>query len=254
MKDVLCALGDIVMPRKCAVCGTTLALKERHICIGCLADLPRTHFSDRRHNQMADRFNALIQRDIDNGSGGGEEYALATALFYYRSSTGYRKITQRLKYHSDFSIGKYFSRMLGQEMLDGGLFSDVDAVVPVPLHWTRRLARGYNQAEIIARELSDILDAPVYKDMLSRRRRTRTQTRISVEGKIRNVEGAFKARPPRRQARSVLDRKDLSVSHILLVDDVFTTGATLHECFRALRRVFPPEVRISVATLAAVGQ
>jgi ComF family protein len=252
--DVLCALGDIVMPRKCIVCGRPLSLRERHLCIGCLADLPRTFFSGQRHNQMADRFNDLVQRDLDEGLAEGlhsqglascrrEEYAMAAALFYYRSATGYRKITQRLKYHADLSAGRYFSRLLGKEMVEGGLFKDVDAVVPVPLHWTRRWSRGYNQAEVIAATLAGILGAPLYRNMLSRRRRTRTQTRMSVERKSRNVEGAFKAHVPDRVFR-----------HILLVDDVFTTGATLHECFKALRAVLPSEVRISVATLAAVGQ
>ncbi len=241
--DVLTALGDLVMPRECIVCGRPLAMREHHLCIGCLADLPRTYFSNMPHNQLADRFNALIQRDLD-ATGVFEEYSYATSLFFYRSHTGYRLITQRLKYHSDYAVGRYFASMLGREMAASPVFDDVDAVIPVPLHWTRLWSRGHNQAEIIAEVLAESLDADFRTDILYRARRTRTQTKLSVEGKTHNVERAFRV----RRLKSVPE-----YSHILLVDDVFTTGATLHSCHRALRTVFPPDVRISVATLACVG-
>ena len=242
--DALTALADLVMPRECIVCGKSLALRERHLCIGCLADLPRTYFSNMPHNQLADRFNALIQRDLD-ATGVFEEYSYATSLFFYRSHTGYRLITQRLKYHSDYAVGRYFASMLGREMAASPVFEDVDAVIPVPLHWTRLWSRGHNQAEIIAEVLAHFLGAETRTDILYRVRRTRTQTKLSVESKSRNVEGAFGVR---RQ------KTPIEYSHILLVDDVFTTGATLHSCRKALRTVIPSQVRISVATLACVGK
>lgn len=241
--DVLTALGDLMMPRTCIVCGRPLALHERHICVGCLADLPRTYYSAMPHNQLADRFNLLIQRDLDE-SGGFEEYSYATSLFFYRSQTGYRLITQRLKYHADIAAGRYFAEMLGREMASSPHFSDVDVVIPVPLHWSRRWSRGYNQSEVIARVLASCLGAEPRADILRRNRRTRTQTKLSVEAKARNVSGAF----------SVCGMKEVpEYSHILLVDDVFTTGATLCSCRNALRMRFPRTVRISVAALASVG-
>lgn len=241
--DALTALGDLIMPRECIVCGRPLALHERHLCIGCLADMPRTYFSNMPHNQLADRFNSLIQLDLD-ATGVFEEYSYATALFFYRSQTGYRLITQRLKYHSDYAAGRYFASMLGREMASSPVYSDVDAVIPVPLHWTRLWSRGHNQAEIIAEVLAEYLKADLRADILYRARHTRTQTKLSIEGKAHNVEGAFQVR--RRKT-------PIEYSHILLVDDVFTTGATLHSCHRALRTVFPPDAHISVATLACVG-
>lgn len=232
------AFLDIILPRNCIVCGKELSLQENHVCTGCLADLPRTHFSQLRRNPMADRFNSLP--DMPGGYG----YAYATALFYYRAGTGYRNITRRLKYHSDIGAGRFFGRMLGREMAGSALFRDVDAVVPVPLHWTRRWSRGYNQADVIAKELAISLDAAILPKVLVRCRRTRTQTMLSVGNKALNVAGAFRMK----------DRTDLSVySHVLLVDDVFTTGATLSECYKAIVASGRGPGRISVATLAFTG-
>ncbi len=197
------------------------------------------------NNQMSERFNALVQRDL-NGKGLDRPvpYSYATSLFYYRPGTGYRDITRRLKYHSDLSAGRYFAGMLGREMASSPLFSDVDAIVPVPLHWTRRWSRGYNQAVIIAKVLSSSLGNVRVADILVRHRRTRTQTRLDPERKIVNVSGAFRLKKGVRLS---------GYRHILLVDDVFTTGGTLHACYVALKDSCPDNTRISVATLAFVG-
>ena len=114
----------------------------------------------------------------------------------------------------------------------------------MPLHWARRLKRGYNQAEILAGEIAQAIGKPLRIDILMRKRRTVTQTKLSVEAKTRNVAGAFSVRP---------GIKTTDLFHILLVDDVFTTGSTIYACFSALRETFPPPVRISVACLCFVG-
>ena len=230
------ALLDLFLPGACVVCGGRLSLREKHICISCLAGLPRTGFSSMPRNQMSDRFNGLLVHE------GTVPYSNATALFFYRS--GYKDITRRLKYHADLGAGRYFAAMLALEMAASEIYSDVDAVVPVPLHWSRKWSRGYNQAEIIAGELAVRLGARPVVDALIRNRRTGTQTKLSPEEKEANVKEAFRLRKG----------ADLSgLSHILLVDDVYTTGATLHSCYCAVRRSCPRSVKISIATLAYVG-
>lgn len=270
------AVLDLLIPRKCIVCEKSLGTTEKHLCRECLDDLPHTYYWLRKFNPMADRFNALIQEGLEvlqsawpaHGTT-SQHYAYATALFFYRAESGYSQITRQLKYHGDIPAGRLFGQMLGKKIASAEHFADVDAVIPVPLHWTRKWSRGYNQAEIIAREVASILGAELRTDILQRSRRTRTQTKLSIEGKAANVHGAFVVQENifdcfknknsgRSSSHNKLNKKadcsDLTnLKHLLLIDDVFTTGSTLHACYQALRSIFPPEVRISVATLAFVG-
>ncbi|MBR4585294.1 MAG: ComF family protein [Bacteroidales bacterium] len=238
LKTSLSALLDLVLPRVCVVCGRPLLPQEEHLCLECRADLPQTHYATLGHNPLADRFNARIQTDEY------EPYAYAAALYHYRADAGYKKISQALKYHRDFGVGRWAARLLGAQLAASPLYADVDLVVPVPLHWLRRRRRGYNQAALIAREVARALGAPLAPRLLRRIRRTRSQTRLSGEAKAANVVGAFALRAARPPA----------AHHILLVDDVFTTGSTLAACHKALRSTYGPQVRISVATLGAVGE
>lgn len=251
-RDLFTALGDYFLPRHCLVCGRVLLRHERHLCLFCLEDLPRTWFEIVEHNQMADRYNEMIQRDLTVY----EPYSRAAALIYYNAHNNYRNIPRSIKYSSDLGAGRYFGAMLGSALAASPFFHGIDMVLPVPLHPLRRWRRGYNQAEVIARAAASKMGVPCFCDILSRRRRTKTQTRLSPEEKAANVRSAFKADSARLQKRlAPLE----GGAHILLVDDVFTTGATLNACRTALRSALdslgiPPErVRISIATLSCTA-
>ena len=255
-RDFLFAAGDVLMPRECLVCGARLGLHERHLCLSCAADIPYTYWWRQVHNPLADRFNALLERHRGTEP---MDYAYAAALFLYKGA--YRAIPRALKYHGNLAAGRYFGAQLGRRLSSAPHFADVDLIIPVPLHWTRRRSRGYNQSAVLARALATVLRAPVIPNLLLRVRRTRTQTRLSVDQKARNVASAFRVRrwpvlaghDGSRHSR--LDRESpvqalARARHILLVDDTFTTGSTLYACYAALRPF--TSARISIATLAAV--
>ena len=247
LKHLLCCVADLLLPRLCIVCGERLIPAERHLCLKCLSDLPATYFWTQDHNPMADRFNDMLQARLSlNSTFQFEKYAYAVSLMYYKEGGDYCQIQHEIKYEGNRGAGQYFGRYLGQKIAQSSFLNDIDTVIPIPLHWTRGWKRGYNQAEIIARPIAECLGATVRTDILYRTRVTKTQTKLSIEEKAANVSGAFTI----KGGNSInVD----NIRHILLVDDVFTTGSTALACYIALREVFPPTVRISIATLCFVG-
>ena len=242
-------LADLLMPRTCLVCGRYLGVEERHLCIWCAADLPLTYYWERVHNPMADEFNALLERH----RAPGEQllYVQAAALLFYHHENPYKLIPQALKYQGNIAAGQYFAARLGRFLAAQPQWQSVDVVIPVPLHWRRKWERGYNQAEVIAAQLARALGASLCTRALYRTRSTRTQTRLDGEDRLRNVAGVFRVRDGPIQRMLPGDGSPRPL-HILLVDDTFTTGATLAACYQALRSAPGHSVRISVATLAVV--
>lgn len=231
-------MADIIMPRDCLVCGRRLARHERFLCLWCASDLPLTYYWEQPHNIMADKFNGVLERF--RGEGEHIEYSYAAALLYYHSENPYKRIPQAVKYQYNIPVGRFFARVLGEKLASAPQFASVDAVIPVPLHWLRRYRRGYNQAEVIAAAVAKALSVPMFPKALVRRRRTGTQTILDASSRLKNVVGVFRVRslPP-------------GLRHVLLIDDTFTTGATLAACTLALRSAFP-DLMVSVATLSVV--
>jgi len=231
IKEYLLCMKDLLFPRLCLACGKALESDERHLCPECFDDMPLTHFWDWSGNPA----------EVKMGHRVGIE--AAASLFYYRYDSAYHDITPAIKYRGEIMLGYRMGRMLGEYLHKSGRFDTVQAVVPVPLHPSRLFTRGYNQAEVIARGIAASLESPVVCNLLKRLRKTSTQTKLTGDSKRRNLEGAF-----------AVDADEASrlaaggVKHILLIDDVLTSGATLE----ASTSVLLPYFSVSIATLGYV--
>lgn len=242
LKQCVVSLGDLFFPRMCLVCGAKLDAGVRHLCADCLDDLPLTYYWSWDGNPAESRLAALMHVEQ------------ACSLFFYRRDSGYARLLQEFKYGGDIELGRRMARMLAGYMTgqNGSLhhaqpertssrFCDIDAVVPVPLHPLKKFRRGFNQSDIIARELAAALGAAFEPALIRRRRYTRTQTRAS--DRRTNISGAFAI-----NTRALQRLKAGGIRKILLVDDVLTTGSTI----AAVASVIPDSIRISVATIACV--
>lgn len=223
----------MVWPRRCGVCGGFLDTEERYVCAECLKDMPLTYFWSWRANPAEQ---ILWARTYLEG---------VVSLFYYSRDNDYKELLHAVKYGGNVATGRWLGRILGEKMREAA-YPMPDVIVPVPLHWRRQWKRGYNQAEVIARGISEGLsgDIPVLTDILRRVRYSTSQTRMSVGSKWENVSDSFVLIDNRTAAER------LSGRHVLLVDDVLTTGATAEACWDALRVI--PDIRVSYASIAFV--
>ena len=226
-------LRELFFPRRCVVCGKFLGMDERDLCGACLEELPLTYQWDIVQNAAFER---LARRfDVED----------AAALFFFGAESDYRKILYGIKYGGRKRLGRQMGALLGTYLAKSRAFSGCQAVVPVPLHPLRRWKRGYNQAEEIAKGIAQAMGLPLETHLLRRSRYTKTQTKLSGAAKSRNVQGAFRTDPCRAAALHAA-----GVHHLLLVDDVLTTGSTLAACATSL---LASSFRLSCTTLAFVA-
>lgn len=165
----------------------------------------------------------------------------ATSMLTFHHGNTVQKVVHAMKFHHNSDLCLLMGRQLGMELLHSARFDDVDLLMPVPLHWRRRLQRGYNQSELLCRGIAEVMPREVNTKSLVRHRHTSQQSLTSAADRESNVEGAFRVRHP----------EQLEGHHILLVDDVLTTGATLVSCCDALEQI--KGIHISIATLSIAG-
>jgi ComF family protein len=216
MKAVLNLLEDmlgLIYPNICVTCGKHLPYGMPFVCPGCRYGLPRTGFHRERENPVEQIF------------WGRTPIQYAAALFYYTKGSRYQKLIHVMKYHGKKELGYEMGKIYGRDLLNSP-FSEIEMIVPVPLHSSKKRKRGYNQSEWIGMGLAESLEKPLVDNILYRSVKTKTQTRKSRHERWKNVENVFRLR----------DIDPLRNRHILLVDDVITTGATLESCANVLSR------------------
>ena len=208
-------LLDLISPRLCVVCGQRLTVSEEVICSKCNLHLPRTGFHrDPYENEMAKLF--WHQIPVER----------AAALFYYEPHAETANILYELKYKNHPEIGEVMGRLMAKELQASDFFDGIDGIVPVPLAKKRLHQRGYNQSMEIAKGVSEVTHLPIYNKVVKRNVFEGSQTSKGRWERNENVEGVFK----------LADATAIQGKHLLVVDDVVTTGATVIACGKELSK------------------
>jgi ComF family protein len=215
-------------PNICAACGERLITQEKVICTRCLVDLPRTNFQYDHDNPVSQLFWGRV--NVQN----------ATALFRFQKGSRFQDLLHLLKYKGRQDVGEELGRQLGFELKKSELFNKVNVVIPVPLHPKREKKRGYNQAECIAKGVAESMGIEIQARNMIRTVETQTQTKKSRIERWKNVDSIFTIKQPEK----------LNNRHILLVDDVVTTGATLEACAQELLKNHRTIVNIAALATA----
>jgi ComF family protein len=223
---ILFYLTELLFPRLCVVCGDKLIEQENWICLHCLHHIPRTNFHLEPDNRVSQLFYGRV------------EIEYATSFFYFSKGSKYQSLLHNLKYKGMKELGEEIGKHFGIDLMQSPQFSSVDVICPVPLHPQKEKKRGYNQSWWIASGIARQMQKELSDDNLKRLTATETQTRKNRFERWQNVEGIFELFHPEK----------FSGKHILLVDDVVTTGSTLEACAQAI--LSKTNAKVSIATLA----
>lgn len=232
---------EFIAPRVCPCCGKRLGAMEEYVCVNCYMFMPRTNYHLLKHNDNEVEKLFWKKVPIEN----------VVDLVYYEKDT--QGIVHKFKYRNSPYLAWYIMRCLVKEIVDYGnsnnladsdsaggidLFSDVDAIIPVPLHWFRFSTRGYNQSYYLAKGIEDVVHIPIWDDVVCRRRYNLSQTKFQRHQRAANVKDIFRLTKPEK----VADK------HVLLVDDVMTSGSTIMNLAQEVAKA--PGVRISILCFA----
>ncbi len=221
------SLINVLIPRLCAVCGTSLVGGEDVMCLRCRVSLPVTNQYLRQPNDIHDRLISL-RAPIEK----------ATSYIYYHRENPYAKLIHDTKYRGRYNIGRKLATEHTKQLISSGFFDGIDYLLPIPIHFLKYLKRTYNQSEKIALGISDVTGIPLSYNLRSARYHS-TQTRKSASDRKINAKASFKVESP----------SSLTGKHVLIIDDVITTGATMLEAMETLKAECPT-VKISVFSLA----
>lgn len=219
-------LLSLFYPRMCVSCGDALQQNERHLCLHCQMHLPETHF----HKDLENPLNLIFA--------GRVKVENVCSLLYYKKGNGVQHILHALKYKGQKELGSFLGEYYGRQLKLEPRFRTIDFIIPIPLHPDKERKRGYNQSEWIAKGLSAGMGKPYRTDVLVRTHYTETQTKKSRFSRWENVKEVFE----------VADADALRGRHVLVCDDVLTTGATMEAAIQKLHSA--AECYVSVATLA----
>ncbi len=225
-KNIFNSTVHLFYPHICTGCGSDLLEENNLLCLRCIHDLPHTNFAN------------LVNNPIEKYFWGRLPLTAAHSEFYFSKEFLIQHLIHQLKYKGDTEIGFYLGELMGRTMLGSSRFNTIDALIPLPLYADKEHKRGYNQAAVICNGISSVMNIPVLNGCVIRQHATETQTRKHRTERWENVKGSFR----------VANKNALVNKHLLLVDDVITTGATLEACGSVILQT--ESVKLSIATLA----
>ncbi len=216
----------IFYPKICVNCSNQLSYSESILCTFCRHDLPLTHYLNYSENKITKIFYGRFSVEKAN------------SLLYYRKEGITKKLIHELKYKGNEEIGVFFGNWIGEVLKENNEFKNIDFIVPVPLHSKKLQQRGYNQLTKFGKVLSNYLNKPFLENILLRKSKSKTQTFKARFERFNTIDTKFQLN----------DKLIFKNKHILLLDDVITTGATLEACAKELLKI--EGVKISIITMA----
>lgn len=227
IREILSDIFDLFYPNICLACSNKLLKGEETICLRCQLELPLTEHWTNPDNILMKRFSGRVKVEC------------AASFLFFKKGETVQELIHQLKYKNQEQVGEYLGRLLGYKLIQpNSIFKDIDLVVPVPLHWKKLKTRGYNQCNSFAKGISATTGIPCSLTALIRHHENISQTKKKRFDRWQNVEEIF----------GVTNPAQLTGKHILLVDDVVTTGATSETCMQTILQV--PGTRVSFVSLA----
>jgi ComF family protein len=225
LNDIKQSILHITFPHVCEGCGSDNLDQDQMLCLRCFGSLPLTYFQDHIDNPVEKMFWGRLK------------ITQASAHYYFTKESLMQRLMHGFKYNGNKELGLYLGKLMGKALINSHRFDDIEALVPLPLFKTKERKRGFNQSAILCEGISEVWQKGIIKNAVVRSENTESQTRKNRIERWQNIEGGFE----------IQNKEDLINKHLLLVDDVVTTGATLEACGRALLET--ESIKLSLATL-----
>lgn len=221
-------LTSLLIPKLCLGCQFQERPSNQILCFECESELPYTRHWERLHNGFTDRLMGRFP------------FVTASAYLFFTPGGTVQNLMHELKYNRRQEVGKQLGKGFGSQLRQSAHYKNVDALIPVPLTPERQWSRGYNQSEVLAEGMSITMDVPVLPPILGRLKSKVSQTKMGRAERLKNIMESFR----------LLDGEAIKGRHILLVDDVMTTGATLDACCHCLLEGAPASLRLGTLAMA----
>ena len=225
LKEIKNSFLHLLFPHVCNGCGSDILSEESLLCMRCITEMPETYFHLHANNPVEKIFWGRLP------------LISATAQYYFTKESLMQRLIHQLKYKGNKELGKQLGRLMGNDLQQTNRFKNIDALIPLPLFPAKEKRRGYNQATVLCEGIAELMNIEILRDVIIRIQHTETQTKKGRMERWQNMEGKF----------DLLKPEKIQHKHVLLVDDVITTGATLEACGQEI--LGTSNTKLSIATL-----